>query len=520
MEVQDIKIIEKLTNKIEQLSIQLEETEARLRWYEEQFRLFQKQRYGVKSEKISSDQLSLFNDAEETSDMEEEPATEEITYTRRKANRRKEELLKDLPVETIEYTLSEEERLCPYGHGPLEVIGKEITREIAIIPAKTYVIEHVQYKYACKVCEKEGNEDNKTPVMEAAKPKRAIPGSMASSSLIAYIIDQKYTNGMPLYRQEQQFKRNGLELTRQNLANWMIKAAELYEHLYNRLHELLLEKDILMADETTVQVLHEPGRAPTTKSFMWLYRTGKYDNPIVLYDYQETRAGDHPKEFLTGFKGYLQADGYSGYNKLDNIIRVGCLAHVRRGYIEALNALPKNAQSSRTLANKGVKFCNELYKIEQKIRDLSIEERLNIRLKLSKPILDDFSAWLKKQSKKVLPKSKLSEAINYTINQWDYIMNILLDGRLEIDNNRAERSIKPFVIGRKGWLFSNTPKGAKSSAIIYSIVETAKENKLKPFEYLKYLLDKLPNIDINDHSELDKLLPWSEALPDECKLNK
>ena len=519
MEAISLETIKKLSIENEQLKIKLEETEARLRWYEEQFRLFQKQRYGVKSEKIAEGQLNLFNDAEEVSDEKaKEPTYEEITYKRCKQKRNKEELLKELPVEKVEYKLAEEDRLCPYGHGLLEVMGKEVTREIEVIPAKVYVKEHIRYKYSCKECETKGNKDNVTPVKIAPKPKRAIPGSMASSSLIAYIIDQKYTNGMPLYRQEQQFRRNGLELSRQNLANWMIKAGELFEYLYNWMHEHLIRKDILMVDETTVQVLHEPGRSPTTKSYMWLYRTGKYDNPIVLFDYQETRSGDHPKKFLSGYKGYLHCDGYSGYNKLNNVIRIGCLAHVRRTYIEALNALPKNAKTSRTLANQGLKYCNALYKIEQNIKDLSIEERLNIRLKKSKPILDDFSTWLKEQSKKVLPKSKLSEAINYTINQWEYVVNYLLDGRLEIDNNRCERSIKPFVIGRKGWLFSNTPKGAKTSAIIYSIVETAKENKLKPFEYLKYLLDTIPNIDINNPNELDKLLPWSDTMPVDCKL--
>jgi transposase len=521
MEAKSERTIEKLINENEQLKICLDETEARLKWYEEQFRLFQQQRYGVKSEKITSGQLNLFNDAEEVSDeKKEEPTFEEVTYKRRKEKRSKKDLIKELPVETIEYKLDEKNRLCPYGHGLLKVMGKETTKEIAIIPAKTYVIEHVQFKYVCKECEIEGNKNNKTPIMIAPKPKKAIPGSMASSSLIAHIIDQKYTYGMPLYRQEQQFMRNGLDLSRQSLANWVIKAAGLFEHLYNRMHELLLKKDILMADETTVQVLHEVGRAPTTKSYMWLYRTGKFDNPIVLYDYQETRSGDHPKQFLSGYKGYLHCDGYYGYNKLDNIIRIGCLAHVRRGYMDALKALPKNANTSRTLANKGLNFCNALYKIEQKIKDLSIEERQNIRLKMSKPILDDFLSWLKEQSKKVLPKSKLSDAINYTINQWEYVINYLLDGRLEIDNNRSERSIKPFVIGRKGWLFSNTPKGAKSSAILYSIVETAKENKIKLFDYLKYLLDKLPNINVENKEELDKLLPWSALLPKNYKLTK
>jgi transposase len=507
--------IEQLLKENEQLKLQLEESNGRLQWLEEQFKLLQQFRFGVKSEKLVDGQLNLFNDAEETSDETViEPTYEEVNnYKRRKDKRSKEDLMKDLPVETIEYTLDEADRLCPHGHGPLYVIGKEITREIAMIPAKFFVIEHIRYKYACKPCEVEGNELNQTPVMAAPKPNRAIPGSMASPSLLAYILDQKYTQGLPLYRQEQQFSRVGLNLSRQTLANWMIKSADLFKVLFDRMHQVLVSKDILMADETSVQVLQEPGKAATTKSYMWVYRTGKYDNPIILFDYQSSRSGKHPKAFLADFKGYLISDGYSGYNDLDDIIRVGCLAHARRYFTDALKALPKDSKRLRTKTNEGLSFISELYKIESKIKDYPIEKRLEYRLEKSKPILDRFSAWLDEQAAISLPKSKLGEAIQYTINQWDYLKNYLLDGRLEIDNNRTERSIRPFVTGRKGWLFSNTPKGATSSAIIYSIVETAKENKLKPYDYMKYLLEQIPNMD-----DLDQLLPWSDTLPNYIKL--
>lgn len=511
--------VDALLNEIESLKLQLEESNNRIKWLEEQNRLLKDYRFGVKSEKIVEGQLSLFNDAEETADETvEEPTYEEITYKRRKEKRTKEELIKDLPVETIEYTIDEEDRLCPHGHGPLSVIGKEVTKEIAVIPAKIYVIEHVRYKYACTPCRVEGNgeEDEKTPIMISPKSKRAIPGSMASSSLLAYIINQKYTQGLPLYRQEQEFSRQGIHLKRQTLANWMIRSADVFKVLYERMREELLKKDILMADETTVQVLHEPGKATTSKSYMWVYRTGKYDTPIVLYDYQDSRSGDHPERFLKEFKGYLHADGYKGYNGLLDVTRVGCFAHARRYFTDALKALPKDSKKLRTKANEALKFIQQLYKIESRIKDLSIEERLKIREQESKPLLDAFSAWLNKQSELTLPKSKLGEAINYTINQWDYLKNYILDGRLEIDNNRTERSIKPFVMGRKAWLFSNTPKGATSSSILYSIVETAKENKLKPYDYLKLLLDRLPNLIDND--SIDQLLPWSESIPKEIRL--
>ena len=237
------------------------------------------------------------------------------------------------------------------------------------------------FKYGCTPCEVKGNEDEKTPIMAAPKPNRAIPGSMASSSLLSYIIDKKYTMGLPLYRQEQEFSRQGVNLSRQTMANWMIKSADVFKVLYDRMHEELITKDVVMADETTVQVLHEPGRAPTTKSYMWVYRTGKYEEPIILYDYQPSRSGNHPEEFLKGYKGYLNSDGYSGYNGLLNVIRVGCFAHARRNYMDALKALPKNSKKLRTKANEGLNFIQQLYKIESKIKDLSIEERLNTREK-------------------------------------------------------------------------------------------------------------------------------------------
>ncbi len=504
----------------EQLIEENEILKAKVEWFEGQFKKIQQELYGSKSEKTRPEdgQLNLFNEAEVLADdTEEEPTFEKITYERRKKRKSKEETLKDLPVEKIEYTLSEEERLCPHGHGPLQVIGQVITKEIAIKPMEVYVIEHIQNKYACRPCEIEGIQ---TPIMIAPKPKRAIPGSMVSSSTISYVANQKYTNGMPLYRQEQEFKRNGIELSRQTLANWMIKASQCFTPLFNRLHELMIKKDILHADESTLQVLKEPGKAPTSKSYMWLYRTGKYDKPIILYDYQPSRSGDNPKRFLEGFSGYLNVDGYAGYNKVPDVILVSCLAHARRRFKKTLDVLPKNSKVMRTRANAGLNYCNQLYKIESKIRDLSPEERYKKRLELSRPVLDDFLAWLNEMREKIIPKSLLGDAINYTLNQWDHLTNFLLDGRLEIDNNRAERNFKSYVVGRKGWLFSNTPKGAKTSAIIFSLVETAKENKLKPFNYLKYLLDQLPNIDINNEKELDKLLPWSDSIPDDCKLNK
>jgi len=287
------------------------------------------------------------------------------------------------------------------------------------------------------------------------------------------------------------------------------------------MREHLLKRDILHADETTLQVLREPGRAAATDSYMWLYRTGREGPSIVLFDYQETRSKKHPRRFLSDFKGYLHVDGYAGYDDLPNITLVGCWAHARRKFDEALKALPSSASLGEPVtAKEGLDFCNQLYAIERDLKDSSPEKRYEQRIARSRPVLDAFSAWLDEQSLRVLPKSALGQAIMYCKNQWSRLEAFLLDGRLELDNNRSERTIKPFVIGRKNWLFSNTPRGAKASATIYSIIETAMENGLMPFEYLKYVFETLPNMDITEPSDLDRLLPWSKELPASCRLQK
>ncbi|GFN22544.1 hypothetical protein TAMC210_08600 [Thermanaeromonas sp. C210] len=337
---------------------------------------------------------------------------------------------------------------------------------------------------------------------------------------LSYIMTQKYGEGLPLYRQEQQFKSWGIDLSRQTMANWVLHGANTYLTLiYDRLHEHLLKRDLLHADETTLQVLHEPGREPTTKSFLWLYRTGRDSPPIILYDYQTTRAGKHPRRFLAGFKGYLHVDGYAGYHELSDVTLVGCWAHARRKFDEALKALPEEKRHAAVAAREGLEFCNRLFAIERELKDVTPEERYQIRQVRSQPVLDEFLAWLKKQKAQVLPKSAFGQAVYYCLSQWDKLVAFLQDGRLEIDNNRSERSIKPFVIGRKNWLFANTPRGAKASAIVYSIIETAKENRLNPFHYLTYLFERLPNLDPQDKEELDQLLPWSDTLPPICRMN-
>lgn len=505
-----------LENKCKLQAQQIEELTAKLEWYEEQFRLSQEKRFGKSSEKSNSDQLTIFNEAEKEARKNiEEPDLEEVIYKRRKRKKSKKQSFDDLPVEVIEYRLEEEGQVCPECTNPLHEMSKEIRKELKIIPAQVKVVEHVKYVYACRQCEKDSIH---TPIITAKMPNSVLPGSFVSPSLMAYIMYRKYSEAVPLYRQEQQFKYFGIELSRQNLANWVIYGSNHWlKLLYARMHTELLKETVIHADETTMQVLDEVGKSPTSKSYMWLYATGTFGPQIFLYDYQPSRAKKHPKNFLHGFSGFLQTDGYPAYNNIENTILVGCFAHARRGFTDAIKALPKNSDLTRTNANQGLRFCNKFFDIERRLKDLSPEERYEKRLELSKPVLEDFLSWLNIKKREVLPKSSLGKAIKYCLNQWPKLEAFMLDGRLEISNNRAERAIKPFVIGRKNFLFSKSPKGATASAIVYSIIETAKANGLNPFFYLTYLFETLPNIDTEDMEQLDSLLPWSKSIPDECK---
>ena len=394
-------------------------------------------------------------------------------------------------------------------------MGSDTRDEIVIVPAQLKVTKHVSFKYSCRNCER--NEIT-TPIVTASVPKALIPKSLASASAVAYIMSQKYTEAMPLYRQEKHFERLGIELPRAILSNWMLKGGEMLEPIFDCMHEKLLNLDIAHADETTLQVLHETGRKAESKSYMWLYRSGRDGPPIVLFEYQPTRSGSNPKQFLEGFAGYLHADGYSGYNDVKEVTLVGCWAHARRKFVDALNAIPQAQRDDpKNLANIALRYISSLYDIEKELLDASPEHIKAVRSEQSAAILDEFKTWLDRESGLTLPKSILGIALTYCKNQWPKLIEFLNDGRLEIDNNRAERSIKPFVIGRKNWLFSNTPRGAKTSAIIYSIIETAKENGLDPFTYLKYVFEQLPKT--NSEKTIDDLLPWNPTVQSMLAIN-
>jgi len=497
----------------ESLKSENAELTEKVRWFMEQFKLTRHRQFGSSSEKSAYDQLNLFNEAEATADVNvaEPELTEVARHYRKRKRMTNERLPDDIPVEVIEHDLPEEDKSCPECGGDLHVMGRESRRELVIIPAQVKIREHIRKVYACRDCEK---DECGVPIIKAPINDPVIKGSFASPEAIAHIMCQKFVMGAPLYRQEQEWNRYGIMLSRQTMSNWLIRAAEDWlEPIYDAMRELLCLQDTLHADETTLQVLREPGKTAQSKSYMWLYRTSGYNlngakirNPIVLYDYQPDRKAKRPAEFLKGFKGYLHTDGYEGYHGLpDEIIIVGCWAHVRRKFDEALKVLPTKDREGSNAAF-GKRYCDKLFELERKFADITPKERHQKRQELSKPVMDEFFAWLDKLS--VAPKTPVGVAAHYALGQRKYLERYLLDGRLEISNNRAERSIKPFVIDRKNFLFANTPRGAKASAVMFSIIETAKESGLNPFAYLTYIFQNAPNWNIrNDLNALQNLLP-------------
>ena len=501
----------------------ISELESRVDILMEALRLARHKQFSASSEKSEDslmEQLSfLFNEAEVFSAAEKEDAENVTVVAAHKRHKKHKYTLDSIPegiaTRQVEHRLEGEDLVCPQCGDTMTEIGKEVVRTLEIIPAQTVIREDVYYTYACKSCNESADEGCETPVVKAPREKNIIPGSFATPEAVAHIMTQKFVMGSPLYRQEQEINRKGIHLSRQTMSNWILRATEDYlTPVYEQLHKELLKRDILHADETTLQVLHEPGKKPQTDSYMWLYRTsGDTDKPIVLYEYQPGRGAKNPKEFLSGYKGYLHTDGYAGYHDLgENITVVGCWAHARRKFDEAVKSLPKG-KAKGSSASQGLTYCNLLFGIEQEIADKTTEQRYEERLEQAKPVLDAMFAWA--NSRTAAPKSALGKAFHYLKEQWPYLTNYLKDGRLELSNNRAERSIKPFVIDRKNFLFANTPKGATGSAIMFSLIQTAIENGLDPYKYLTWLLKKANNADLTDTQFVQSLLPWNA--PQECK---
>ena len=483
-------------------------------WLLEQLGLAKKRQFGSSSERIQEelmDQLAFsINEAEAYAYGTKSATPEQIAV---KAHERKRQsgsvtdiVPEGTPTEVVEHRLSNEERICVFCGTVMEEIGKEVHRSLQMEPARFWIREDVYYTYACKKCEEETGEAN---ILKTPKQPVLCSGSFASAEAVAHIMTQKFVMYSPLYRLEQEFNR-------ETMANWMLNTSDVWlRPIYDVLHRNLCRETVLHGDETTLQVLKESGKAATSKSYMWLYRTsGCAESPIVLYEYQPSRKAAHAEEFLKGFSGWLHADGYQGYHKLpENIRVVGCWAHARRKFDEALQTLPKEDRKG-SLAATGECYCTRLFQLEESFAELTPEERYAKRLEQEKPVLDALLVWANETISKTAPKSALGKALHYLLEQWTYLVRYLEDGRLELSNNRAERSIKPFVMGRKNWLFVNTPAGAQSSAVIYSLIETAKENKLDPHRYLLWVLQSAPVLSQADEFWAEKLLPANA--PQEC----
>ena len=485
------------------------EIEKQNEWLLEQLRVLKSKQFGSSSEKASEEivgQLSLlFNEAEvyaeETAEAEESSVEVRSHTRKRKSGRAQDILPENVEIVEVEHTLPEEERQCPECGEVMQPIGTEVQEKIQIVPARIILHRDVYVTYACQNC-KENNIS--TTIVQTPKEPTLIPGSYASAEAVAHFAVQKFVMGSPLYRQEQEWNRQGFMISRQTMSNWLMRCSDDWlAPVYGALHRLLIQHDLLHADETELQVLHEEGKDARSKSYMWLYRTsGDAEHPIVLYEYAPGRGQEYPKAFLEGFHGYLQTDGYSGYNAVDGAIRVGCWAHARRKFDEALRAVPKGKRSPT--AEQGVAYCSQLFKLEEKLKELSPEERKAKRQEQVQ-VLDAMLAWA--NTRNAAPKSKLGVALNYLKNQWPMLIVYLEDGRIELSNNRAERSIKPFVISRKNFLFANTPGGAQSSAVIFSLIETARENGLDPYRYLAWLLNEAPRRFTNDPGWAASLTP-------------
>jgi len=503
---------EVLAKRVAEQDIIIAKQAALIKWYEGQLLMLKRNRFGTSSERIDGDyrQMTILGDIEVPLPPAE---VEEVAIKRTKRVGKREEDLANLPVVRVDHELDDVS--CPSCTTPMRDIGVKVRHEVEIIPAQAIVKEHATHSYACPniKCQE---EQGKQTVVTANAPSPLIAGSLATPSLVAHIAYQKYSHGLPLYRIEKGFQFDGVNISRQCMANWVIKCVQLHLHkIYDCLVMHFLQEAYAHSDATSVQVLKEVGKTAQSKSTEWVYCTGTgAKHKIKLYEYRPSHSEKHVHEFLKDFRGFLHTDGHRVYRNLPaDIVIVGCWAHARRYWEKIWKALPEDSRKGSD-ADTGLQYINALFKLERKFSKLTPKERYEKRLAESRPISDAFFAWADNLG--ALPKTLLGEACNYAKNQRTYLENVFLDGNLELSNNRCERAVKPFVMGRKAWLFSTTPEGANASSVMYSIIETAKENGLHPFQYVKFLLETLPNM--KEHSDFNGLMPWSQDIPDSCKI--
>jgi transposase len=496
--------------RVDELTGVVEEHVDRIDALEELVRLLRHQRFGRKSEKASTHQLGLFNEAEASvHEAKEGDEIEVPAHKRRKGGRRP--LPDFLPRVEVLHDLTDAEKVCPQDAShTLQRIGEEVSEQVDLIPAVVQVIRHVRPKYACGTC-KEG-------VRIAPLPPQPIPKSQASASLLAHVVTSKYVDGLPLYRQERMLSRIGMDLPRSTLASWVVKLGELVEPLLERMRQEIRHYDVVQCDETPFQVLKEPGKRAESLSYLWALRGGPREHPLLVYTYDPSRSAEVPKRLLKGFQGFLQTDGYEGYTALGQepgIVHVGCWAHARRKFDEALRGQSKSRKkrakpsTKESKARQGLSQIQKLYALERRLADATPEARHAARQETMAPLLEKLRAWLDASLPAVPPQSLTGKALHYLAGQWPKLVRVLEDGRLPLDTNLVENAIRPFVLGRKAWLFADTVGGARASANLYSLVETAKANGIEPWAYLRHLFERLPAA--TEPTDLEPLLPHRVA---------
>ena len=484
---------------------------------EEELALAQLHRFAPRSEKHMD---RIFNEAEQAAlegDEDSEDADDAVALPDtglpeiekpegKKPGRRP--LPANLPRQRVEYDLADDQKVCPCCSHPMHRMGELVTEQLHI-EVKATVLQNARAKYACRNCDRTGIN---TPVIIAPMPKQPLPGSIATASTLAFALVHKYVDGTPLYRLAQAFERAGVPVSRGALGHWVIGSSEKHlSRLYDRLKLRLRSQTVIHGDETTVQVLKEAGKEATSTSYMWAYRSGEDSKqPIVLFDYQPGRGQEHPQAFLGDYRGILMSDGYQAWRTLKGATHVGCMAHARRKFVDALKARKKPGGPPA----QAIKFFDQLYRIERQVRDERPDDgepqadyMRRFRQKHSVPVLNALKAWLDAIAPKVVPDTKLGDAVSYTRNQWEYLTRYTDDGRMPIDNNLLERDIRIFATGRKSWLFSDTADGAKASAVIYSLMLTCRACGVEPFAWLRHVLTELPQRP--DNADIDDLLPFN-----------
>ena len=495
---------------VEKRDVAIEERDTEIAQLREYIRLLRSQRFGASSERTHRDQLGLFNEAEQIADTSVSGELEESivvpTHTRATGGRRR------LPawMERVEilHDLPEAAKVCASDGTALVEIGRESSEQVEFIPATARVLVHVRPKYACPGCQ--------TGVRVAPMPAQPIPKSLASPSLLAFIAVSKYADALPLYRQAGILERIGVDLSRATLAQWMLRTGELVQPLINLMREQLLAHDFVQCDESRFQVLKEPDKTAQSQSYVWVQRGAPDDHPLVLYEYDPSRSAEVPKRLFEGFQGVLQTDGYEGYGALGRepgIVHVGCWAHARRRFVDALKGVGKNRKKGakrtkkQSQAEAGLRFIRKLYEIERSLEDATPAKRLRVRQQQSLPVIASLRSWLDGALATVVPRSLTGVALGYLDGQWEKLVRLFEYGHVPLDTNLVENAIRPFAVGRKNWMFADTVRGAEASANLYSLIETAKANGLEPWAYLQRVFTQLPNaVTIED---VEALLPYA-----------